>query len=217
MLPSSRSGGPAAQRKLARTAREGTRREILVQAARLLRTRGYASTSLRDIAAAAGMKAGSLYYHFESKEVLAETVMAEGIELVRTAVKDALAAQPPDSDPLADIAIAINAHLHALQTSGDYASANIRCFAHVPAEMRRRLRKVRQRYEDDWRKLIEAARENGYLAGGIDDDALRYGLFGIMNWTLEWLRPGGPMPEELGDMFFRIMFRGAARNTRSKA
>lgn len=188
----------------------GTRRQILDQAARLLRTNGYASTSLRDIAAATGMKAGSLYYHFESKEALAEVVMVEGIELVRTAVKDALAAQPNQSDPLSDIAVAIKAHLHALQASGDYASANIRCFAHVPAEMRRRLRKVRQRYEADWSKLIAKARDNGSLGAGVDDDALRYGLFGVMNWTLEWLRPGGPPPDILGDMFFAIMFRGAA-------
>jgi TetR/AcrR family transcriptional regulator, cholesterol catabolism regulator len=193
---------------------DGTRRLILDQAARLLRTNGYASTSLRDIAGATGMKAGSLYYHFDSKEALAEIVMAEGIELVRTAVRDALAARPAGGDPLDDIALAIRAHLRALRDSGDYASANIRCFAHVPAEMRRRLRKVREAYEADWRELIESARAAGRLDSGVDDDALRYGLFGIMNWTLEWLRPGGPPPDELADMFFRIMFRGAAAKPR---
>lgn len=198
--------------KPARTERGGgTRRLILDQAARLLRTNGYASTSLRDIAAATGMKAGSLYYHFESKEALAETVMVEGIEIVRAAVQQALAAQPSDSDPLQDIEVAIRAHLRALRDSGDYASANIRCFAHVPPEMRRRLRKVRQGYEADWRKLLARARQSGALIADIDDDALRYGLFGVMNWTLEWLRPGGPAPDALGAMFFRIMFHGVAR------
>jgi len=198
--------------KPARTDREGgTRRQILDQAARLLRTHGYASTSLRDIAAATGMKAGSLYYHFDSKEALAETVMVEGIEIVRAAVQQALGERPPDSDRLEDIEIAIKAHLRALRDSGDYASANIRCFAHVPPEMRRRLRKVRERYEADWRKLLDRAREAGSLGDDIDDDALRYGLFGVMNWTLEWLRPGGPAPDALGAMFFNIMFRGAAR------
>jgi len=133
---------------------------------------------------------------------------------VRTAVRDALAAQPGGSDPLDDIALAIRAHLRALRDSGDYASANIRCFAHVPAEMRRRLRKVREGYEADWRELIERARVAGRLAADVDDAALRYGLFGIMNWTLEWLRPGGPLPDELAEMFFRIMFRGAAEKPR---
>ena len=67
----------------AKTPPDDTRRQILDAAAKLLRQNGYASTSLRDIAAATGMKAGSLYYHFASKEEIAETVMAEGIDLVQ--------------------------------------------------------------------------------------------------------------------------------------
>lgn len=189
---------------------EDTRRQILDQAAKLLRTNGYASTSLRDIAAATRLKAGSIYYHFASKEVLAETVMSEGIEFVRTTVKKALAERPDDSDPLDNISVAIVAHLQALHDSGDYASANIRCFAHVPEEMKRRLRKVREQYEADWRELISKAREAGRLDKDIDEDALRYALFGVLNWTLEWLRAGGPSPDQLGQMFFRIMFKGAA-------
>jgi AcrR family transcriptional regulator len=122
---------------------EDTRRQILNAAAKLLRRNGYASTSLRDVAAATGMKAGSLYYHFASKEEIAETVMAEGIDLVRAAVKHALAGRAKDADPLENIEVAVRAHLQALHESGDYASANIRCFNHVPAEMKQRLRKIR--------------------------------------------------------------------------
>ena len=188
---------------------DDTRRQILDAAAKLLRQNGYASTSLRDIAAATGMKAGSLYYHFASKEELAETVMAEGIDLVRAAVKNALEGRPSDSDPLEDIEIALRAHLQALHASGDYASANIRCFNHVPDEMKQRLRKVRERYSADWRKLISRARVAGRLDPDVDDEALRYGLFGVMNWTLEWLRPGGTQPDQLGAMFYRILFNGA--------
>jgi AcrR family transcriptional regulator len=180
-----------------------------------LRQNGYAFTSLRDIANATGMKAGSIYYHFASKEVLAETVMNEGIEFVRASVKKALAARPKNSDPLEDIAVAMKAHLCALRDSGDYASANIRCFAHVPDDMKRRLRRVRQRYEADWRKLINRARVAKRLADHVDDEALRYGLFGVMNWTLEWLRQDGPSPDDLSEMFFEIMFQGAARSARN--
>jgi AcrR family transcriptional regulator len=192
-----------------------TRRQVLNHAARLLCQNGYAFTSLRDIANAAGMKAGSIYYHFDSKETLAETVMNEGIEFVRASVKEALAARPKNSDPLEDIGVAIKAHLRALRDSGDYASANIRCFAHVPDDMKRRLRRVRQRYDADWRKLIGRARLAKRLADHVDDEALRYGLLGAMNWTLEWLRSGGPTPDDLGEMFFQIMFQGASRSARN--
>jgi TetR/AcrR family transcriptional regulator, cholesterol catabolism regulator len=196
----------------AKTPPDDTRRQILNAAAKLLRQNGYASTSLRDIAAATGMKAGSLYYHFASKEEIAETVMAEGIDLVRAAVKQALASRPGDADPLENIEIAVRAHLQALHESGDYASANIRCFNHVPDEIKQRLRKVRERYNADWHKLIHRACAAGRLDPEIDEEALRYSLFGVMNWTLEWLRPGGQPPDRLGAMFFQILFYGAAKS-----
>jgi AcrR family transcriptional regulator len=203
------SRGPAAPPPKAPP--DDTRRQILNAAAKLFRQNGYASTSLRDIAAATGMKAGSLYYHFASKEEIAETVMAEGIDLVRAAVKQALASRSAEADPLENIEIAVRAHLQALHESGDYASANIRCFNHVPGEIKQRLRKVRERYNADWRKLIDHARAAGRLDPDVDDEALRYGLFGVMNWTLEWLRPGGPLPDQLGAMFYKILFNGARR------
>jgi len=117
-----------------------------------------------------------------------------------------------EENELEDIEIALRAHLQALHESGDYASANIRCFNHVPDEMKQRLRKVRQRYNADWRKLISRARAAGCLDPDVDDEALRYGLFGVMNWTLEWLRPGGPLPDQLGAMFYKILFSGARRS-----
>ena len=47
------------------------RAEILEAAWKLFITKGYASTSLRDIAAAAGNRAvGGIYNHFASKELL---------------------------------------------------------------------------------------------------------------------------------------------------
>jgi AcrR family transcriptional regulator len=44
--------------------------QILDEAARLFREKGYAATSMRDIAAAVDMLPGSLYYHFAAKEDL---------------------------------------------------------------------------------------------------------------------------------------------------
>ncbi len=55
---------------------EATRQSILHAAAGLFRQQGYAAVSLRDIAEAVGMKTGSLYYHFSSKESLVEEILS---------------------------------------------------------------------------------------------------------------------------------------------
>lgn len=191
---------------------DGTRRVILDHAARLFCARGYASTSLRDIAAATGMKAGSLYYHFDSKEELTEEVLSQGIALIEERVRAAIDAVPAPADPLDVIRVAMIAHLQALHEKGDYASANIRCYSHVPPDVKKRLRAVRAAYEDLWADLIEKARLAECLKPDVDPLALRYALIGMLNWTLEWRRPGGPAPKDLGAMFFRIAFAGARRD-----
>ncbi|MDH6680188.1 AcrR family transcriptional regulator [Rhodococcus sp. LBL1] len=51
------------------------RAEILAATSDLFAAKGYTGTSMRDIASDTGMLAGSLYYHFDSKEALAATMV----------------------------------------------------------------------------------------------------------------------------------------------
>lgn len=65
----------------ARTRRKGelTAERILDAAERLFSERGYAGTSLRDVAAAVELRIPSLYNHFSSKDALYGAVLARGI------------------------------------------------------------------------------------------------------------------------------------------
>jgi len=60
----------------ARAPRTNMRQRILDVAAHLFATHGYAGTSIRDIADELGVTKAALYYHFASKEVLLENVVA---------------------------------------------------------------------------------------------------------------------------------------------
>jgi TetR/AcrR family transcriptional regulator, cholesterol catabolism regulator len=136
---------PQAPRRKDEKLRDATRRLIMDRTARLLVRQGYGATSLRDIAAACDMKAGSLYYHFEGKDALVAEVLLLGVTRVEAEVRAALEDAP--ADPLVQIRSAMTAHLVTLHDSSDYPSAHIRCFAHVPATLRQRLRDARARYE----------------------------------------------------------------------
>ena len=50
---------------------------------------GYDATSLRHIADAVGMKAGSIYYHFASKDELLAEILRRGIDVMETAFDEA--------------------------------------------------------------------------------------------------------------------------------
>ena len=58
-------------------ARAERRARILRSARKLFLRRGYEVTTMRDVAAGAGTSIGNLYFYFEDKEALLETLMAE--------------------------------------------------------------------------------------------------------------------------------------------
>jgi AcrR family transcriptional regulator len=60
--------------------RSSTRERILAEASRLFSSAGYHGTSTREIAAAVGIRQPSLFHHFESKQAIAEEVLARDLE-----------------------------------------------------------------------------------------------------------------------------------------
>jgi AcrR family transcriptional regulator len=150
------------------------RAEILGAAAALFAREGYRSASMREVAAACGILAGSLYHHFPSKEAIAvELVEDYHADLVR-AVRESV---PPGADPVAalrafarDIAAASSRHRAALQiTMFDApatASSSLKTVVHAePAAVDRH-----------WRALISAAASAGAIDAGIDRAILRHVL-----------------------------------------
>src|ERR1700761_1525411 len=68
-----------------------SRAKLLSVSARLFAKGGFEATSMRDIAARAGMLAGSMYYHFPSKNDLIAAVYEAGVAEIGAAVDGALA------------------------------------------------------------------------------------------------------------------------------
>ena len=74
-----------------RVPRQDNRRQHLLDAAAgLICRRGYHGTSMRDIGRASDMLAGSIYYHFPSKDALLVAVYAEGVRRIAERVDAAV-------------------------------------------------------------------------------------------------------------------------------
>ncbi|HEY1944260.1 MAG TPA: TetR/AcrR family transcriptional regulator [Roseiarcus sp.] len=168
----------------------GARRQILNAAALLLRHRGYEATTTRAIASAVGIKGGSIYHHFPSKDAIVGEVVNEGVRVVYDAVVAALAALPADAGPRLRLETAIKAHLLSSLEHSDYTSASIRTFAFLPDAVRRECRAERRRYEDLWRGLVNELYCEGLIDSSISQDSVRLLLLGALNWAGEWYRTG---------------------------
>jgi len=84
-----RAGANARQREFSPHGRD-RRAEIIVAAQTLLAANGYAATRMRDIATAAGVTKGLLYWYFDSKEALIAEILRDARRQLRDAQRDAV-------------------------------------------------------------------------------------------------------------------------------
>lgn len=164
------------------------RLRILDEAAALFLLRGYAATSLRDIAAAAGMKAGSLYYHFTSKEALLQAILLRGVEVMVEAFREATGATR-DLDGRSRVAAHVRAHLGALFEYGPCTAAHVTTFRTAPSAVRDAIVPQRDAYEAMWTGLLEELAKRHEIAPHTPIGLSRLILFGAMNSSLEWFDP----------------------------
>jgi AcrR family transcriptional regulator len=196
---------------LARNGGADTRRLILDNAARLFRHQGYAATSLRDIAAQCDMKAGSLYYHFASKDEIVGEVLRIGVERVFADVRAAVARLPDNSAAAALIETAVTAHLKALLALQDYTSANLRIFAHVPEAIRSEHLELRDAYERFWAALFARCARTDAFDRQRDLRLARFFLIGAMNGAMEWFNPRRAPIETVAMELARLLLLGLCR------
>ncbi|MDP6709453.1 MAG: TetR family transcriptional regulator [Alphaproteobacteria bacterium] len=185
-----------------------TRQRILDAAAKAFRRKGFVATRLTEIAEIAGLRAGSIYYHFASKEQILEEVLDIGIRRISESVQAAVEALPAGTSYRRRVEVAMATHLDALLRHGDYTSANIRIFGQIPDEVRERHLEVRHVYEAFWRRLMRDAQAAGEIRAGVDLRLARLSILGALNWSIEWYRSEGAGIEEIAARFADLAFDG---------
>lgn len=202
--------------KKKQTKGEVGREGILNAAASLFRQHGYSGVSLRTIAQAAGIKAGSIYYHFESKDAIVIDILNIGILKVHDEVRVCIAAVPANAPASVVLRAALRGYLSALLEHGDYASANVRIFGQVPPLVREANLIARQNYEKYIDDLLLNLQQQGRIREEIDISHLRLLLIGALNATLEWFDPSKGSTEKLADDYADVFLKGLLTQAEAK-
>jgi AcrR family transcriptional regulator len=194
------------------------REQILDAAAKVLARRGYAATTLAEIAEEVGSAgAGSLYYHFDSRDQLIEELLRRGVHVAFEESRRAVASLPASASPLERLEAAIRAHVRSVLVVSDYARASGRSAPQVPSGMWGRINADFRRYGKFYDQLIAAAMASGELDPSVDRSALRMLVVGAINWAPEWYRASGTSTSDgVADLLVRMMVRGVGLRPRKK-
>lgn len=171
---------------------------ILDAAARFFAQKGFGDASMRDIAGAAGMLPGSLYYHFASKEDLLVAVYAEGVERILAAVVPALESS---DDPWTRLENVCAAHLAGLLEDSDYGQVVIRVRPDDAPSVAKRLTALRDEYEATFSRSLARLP----LPPRTDRRLLRLMLLGALNWSQTWYHPGRDSPRVIARRFVNLL------------
>lgn len=184
--------------RITRDAPSGRRMELLAAAAQRFAMRGYAATSMRDIAADAGLLAGSMYHHFASKDEMLFETYKVGVERVIAAHSAAIVGV---IEPWARLEAACAAHLECLLADDPLARLLPLDLRPLPADLRRRLVAERDRYE---RRFVAVVKAVGMAKGG-EERLARMMLLGALNWTPTWYRRDGEPPRRIAQTYVRML------------
>jgi AcrR family transcriptional regulator len=183
----------ARERVAVRAGANGTetnrRPEIVRLAARLFRERGFDGTTVRDIASAVGMRSGSPFYHFASKEEILFAVMEEGLRQGLARIEAVLARQTGARERFVAL---MRTHFDTLLEEGsDFVPVMLYEWRRLPPVYRKRLIAVKDRYDALWQGVIEQLVAAGLMRG--DAKLARLMILGAVNFTATWFKRSGDL------------------------
>ena len=165
---------------------EAKLQHILRTASQVFAQHGFEGTSMRDISRASGVSLAGLYYYFESKQHLLYLIQSTTFTFVLESLRSRLLGVHEPAE-----------RLHFLVLN------HIEYFLSHPNEMkvlsheedalgdpyREKVQAIKRRYYALAREIFDSLASEG-LAPGIHPRVAVLSLFGMMNWTYKWHKPG---------------------------
>jgi AcrR family transcriptional regulator len=181
------------------------RLEILRAAGREFRTRGYAETGMREIAAAADLSPANLYNYFRGKDEILFFCQDNSLDrLIANLEKTRRVRTQSTAKKLAAI---IHFHLHCVLDEVEGSAAHL-LINSISARLQKRLLAKRNCYEQGVRQVIAAGIRCGDFAD-IDPALAARLILGALNSTILWFNPRGPLTtEDLAQNFATYLIRG---------
>jgi AcrR family transcriptional regulator len=182
--------------------------ELIEVAGQLFHQNGYSKTSVQDIVDAVGVTKGSFYYYFQGKEDLLFLIHDEYISRILKVAREV------ESNPNLSCAEKLKKIVFDIVNSiGKGFAPNAKVFfqeiKHLKPEHLTITKKKRKEYQDIVTNIIREGIQFGEFRKDLDPQIVALSLFGMCNWTYQWMKPGGQKSTiEIADTFIALLLDG---------
>src|ERR1700744_2401521 len=169
--------------------RRNRSQDVLEAAVRVFHKKGYASSSIQDIADEVGVLKGSLYHYIDSKEDLLARLFEDSAGHFLAMLDEASELDAPPVERLRRFAYACSHwYLQNIERVTIYANE----WKHLTGERLKTVVGIREEYESRLANLIGGAKEAGEARPDLDVNFATYFIFGALNGLPDWYRRRGP-------------------------
>ena len=187
--------------------------EILQGAATVFARRGYAQTTIEDIADEVGINRATLYYYVGTKEELLVALLDGPIDTLRTRLEEVAGRPLPARDKLVAALREYSRTMTELPALFIFLSENVhRVMAGPEAD---RIRANADRYGRVLAQIIADGAANGEFRSDIDAQTVVLGILGMFNWMHRWFDPRGRKSlMDFGEDFIELALSAVAPASR---
>jgi AcrR family transcriptional regulator len=196
-------------KKKAMSAAPERRGELLATAAEVFAAQGYNATTVRRIADEAGMLAGSLYYHFDSKESMVDEILRTFLDELWAGYDEVLAS---GLGPRQTIEALVTQSFKEIDRHRAAVAIYQKEARHLAAQPRfGYLADSQVKFERAWLGTLERGVAAGVFRADLDV-RLTYRFVRDTVWVAaSWYRPGGQhSPEEIARQYLSMVLDGVA-------
>lgn len=161
---------------------------MLEHATRLFAERGFAGTSLQDVANSMGLKRPALYYYFKSKDELLDRLIVEGVSGPTHELK--IIAEQTDLSPAERLHAITRRNLRWVLTHIDRFRLLVKSESELSPASAKKFNASSREAIDTVTAVIEEGIEAGQFRS-VNPRVAALGVFGISNWAAWWYQPGG--------------------------
>jgi AcrR family transcriptional regulator len=143
--------------------KQGRRSDILSAAKRVFARKGYHATTIADIAKAAKLSYGSIYWYFDSKDALFHSLMEAEGQALRDHVTDALTNTPARGSPVAPFRAAVLTTFEFFESDRALVKLLFRDSYALGDKFEKHLFGIYEGFIGDVEKIIEDAQQRGLI------------------------------------------------------
>lgn len=180
--------------------------QVIRKAAELFREKGYAASSMRDLAQKLGIEAASLYSHIKSKEEILQNLC---FDMAGEFIKSLKAVEGSHASASEKLTQGIIGHIQVMAKDLIASAVFMNEHRHLSQPYLREFLLLRINYINRFKAIIEEGVKQGEFKAAIDRKLAVMTLFSSLNWMPMWYDPNSAIdPNELGKQLADMLVNG---------